>query len=43
MIAIKKEGILLQKTTLEFENDGVLNPAVIIEGDCVHLFFQGSK
>ena len=40
MVAIKKEGVLLQKTTLEFENDGVLNPAVIIDVDCVHLFFR---
>jgi len=29
---------LLSKTDLEFENDGVLNPAVIREGDSVHLF-----
>ena len=40
MIAVKKEGILLKKTTLGFENEGVLNPAVISEGDCVHLFYR---
>jgi beta-1,2-mannobiose phosphorylase / 1,2-beta-oligomannan phosphorylase len=40
MIAIKKEGILLKKTTLGFECDGVLNPAVIMEDDCIHLFFR---
>jgi hypothetical protein len=27
MIEVKKEGVLLEKTNLGFENDGVLNPA----------------
>ncbi len=40
MIEVKKEGILLTKTTLGFENEGVLNPAVIIEKDCIHLFYR---
>jgi predicted GH43/DUF377 family glycosyl hydrolase len=40
MIEVKKEGIVLQKTELEFENDGVLNPAVIREGDSVHIFYR---
>jgi predicted GH43/DUF377 family glycosyl hydrolase len=40
MIEIKKEGILLQKTTLGFENEGVLNPAVINENGVVHLFYR---
>ncbi|TRX31900.1 pesticidal protein Cry7Aa [Flavobacterium sp. ZT3R18] len=40
MIAVKKEGVLIQKTELIFENEGVLNPAVIKEGDCVHLFYR---
>lgn len=40
MIDIKKEGILLKKTHLDFENDGVLNPAVIKEGDNVHVFYR---
>ncbi len=40
MIEVKKEGILLKKTKLEFENEGVLNPAVIREGDSVHLFYR---
>ncbi len=40
MIEIKKEGILLQKSTLGFECEGVLNPAVIREGDYVHIFFR---
>ena len=40
MLEVKKEGIILDKTQLEFENEGVLNPAVIREGDCVHLFYR---
>jgi beta-1,2-mannobiose phosphorylase / 1,2-beta-oligomannan phosphorylase len=40
MIQIKKEGVLLSKTDLEFENEGVLNPAVIREGDDVHIFYR---
>ncbi len=40
MIKVKKEGILLSKTDLEFENDGVLNPAVILEGNTVHIYYR---
>ena len=40
MIAVKKEGILLTKTALGFENEGVLNPAAIGDGDSVHLFYR---
>ena len=37
---VKKEGILLEKTELGFENEGVLNPAVIREGNTVHMFYR---
>lgn len=40
MIEVKKEGILLSKTSFGFENEGVLNPATIREGDYVHLFYR---
>jgi predicted GH43/DUF377 family glycosyl hydrolase len=40
MIEVKKEGILLKKTGLDFENEGVLNPAAIREGDHVHIFYR---
>jgi predicted GH43/DUF377 family glycosyl hydrolase len=40
MIVVKKEGVILFKTGLQFENEGVLNPAVIREGDSVHLFYR---
>lgn len=38
MVNVKKEGIILEKTELDFENMGVLNPAVIKESNHVHLF-----
>ena len=40
MIAVKKEGILITKTDLDFENEGVLNPAAIRVGDNVLLFYR---
>ena len=40
MLEVKKEGILLSKSTLGFENEGVLNPAAIRVGDDVHLFYR---
>ena len=40
MFTVKKEGIIISKTDLEFENEGVLNPAVIREGDSVHVFYR---
>jgi predicted GH43/DUF377 family glycosyl hydrolase len=43
MIEIKTEGILLTKTDLGFETEGVLNPAVIREGEHVHLFYRAVR
>lgn len=40
MIEVKKEGILLSRTYLEFENEGVLNPGAIRVGENVHLFYR---
>lgn len=40
MIEVKKEGIILEKTSLAFESCGVLNPGVYQEGNDVHLFFR---
>ena len=40
MIKVNKNGVLLKKTTLGFESEGVLNPAVISEGDYIHLFYR---
>jgi len=43
MIEVKKEGILLSKTNLEFENEAVLNPAAIRIGDNVHIFYRAVR
>lgn len=43
MLEVKKEGILLEKTHLGFENEGVLNPAVYQEGDTVHLYYRAVR
>lgn len=41
MITVIKEGILIQKTALGFECDGVLNPAVIADADGgIHVFYR---
>ncbi|MBC7863309.1 MAG: pesticidal protein Cry7Aa, partial [Bacteroidia bacterium] len=40
MLEVIKKGVLLNKTTLGFENEGVLNPAAIRDGDFVHLFYR---
>lgn len=43
MIQIKKEGILLKKTKLSFENDSVLNPAIMQEGSTVHMLYRAVR
>ena len=40
MITVKKNGVLLNKTNLGFECEGVLNPAVIKENNTVHVFYR---
>src|SRR5258706_8045998 len=37
---VHKEGILLDMTEHEFENEGVLNPACLQDGDTVHLYYR---
>lgn len=32
MIVVKREGIILETTNLDFEDESVINPAVIVEG-----------
>lgn len=43
MIEIKREGVILEKTTHEFENDSVLNPAVIAHDNILHLFYRAVR
>jgi len=40
MITVKKEGVLLSKTKLGFEKAGVLNPAIIIHDNKIHMFYR---
>lgn len=43
MVTVKREGIILEGTLLEFENEGVMNPAVMAEGNTVHMFYRAVK
>jgi len=40
MLSVEKLGIILSKTTLAFECEGVLNPAVIKIGTSIHMFYR---
>lgn len=40
MITVIKEGIILRSSGLGFENMGVLNPAIMQEGNTVHVFYR---
>lgn len=43
MIHIEKKVIILSETEYEFENDGVLNPAIYQEGNTVHVFYRAVR
>lgn len=43
MVVVKKEGVILEVTDLEFENQAVLNPAVVQQGNTLHLFYRAVK
>lgn len=43
MISVIKEGIVLKKTDLVFENDSVLNPAIFQDGNTVHMLYRAVK
>jgi predicted GH43/DUF377 family glycosyl hydrolase len=43
MIEVKKDNVLLRQTDLSFENEAVLNPATICEGNMIHLFYRAVK
>ena len=43
MIEVKKEGVVLRGSGLDFENESVLNPAVIMEGGSIHFFYRAVK
>ncbi|UCC18333.1 MAG: winged helix-turn-helix domain-containing protein [Promethearchaeota archaeon] len=43
MVIIRREGVLLEATKNEFENQAVLNPTVVQQGDTLHLFYRAVK
>ena len=43
MIKIKSEGIILESSENEFENQAVLNPATIEVGGVTHMFYRAVR
>ena len=43
MVIVKKEGVILEPTELEFENQAVLNPAVVQQGNTLHMFYRAVR
>ncbi len=43
MLKVKKEGVILKPTKLNFENKGVLNPTCFQEGNYVHMFYRAVR
>jgi predicted GH43/DUF377 family glycosyl hydrolase len=43
MIEVKKHGVVLEKTILPFENDSVLNPAIMQEGTTIHMLYRAVR
>ncbi|TFF98275.1 MAG: pesticidal protein Cry7Aa [Promethearchaeota archaeon] len=43
MIDIRREGVLLEATDLEFENQAVLNPTIYQEGRTLHMFYRAVR
>ena len=43
MVIVRREGVLLETTENEFENQAVLNPTVIQQGNTLHLFYRAVK
>jgi beta-1,2-mannobiose phosphorylase / 1,2-beta-oligomannan phosphorylase len=40
MISVKREGVILKPTQLEFENLSVFNPGIYQDGQYVHIFYR---
>ncbi len=43
MVVIKREGVILESTEKEFENQATLNPAIVQQGNILHLFYRAVK
>ncbi|MEO8067854.1 MAG: pesticidal protein Cry7Aa [Flavobacteriales bacterium] len=42
-LVVQRHGVILEKTTNGFENEGVFNPACIRVGDEVHMFYRAVR
>jgi beta-1,2-mannobiose phosphorylase / 1,2-beta-oligomannan phosphorylase len=43
MLKVKKEGVILEPTELEFEAKAVLNPTCIKKGNHIHMFYRSVR
>jgi predicted GH43/DUF377 family glycosyl hydrolase len=43
MVQVRREGIILEPTDLEFENHAVMNPACVKIGNDVHMFYRAVR
>ena len=43
MVTVIKEGVILEKTNLTFENESVSNPGIMQEGNIVHIFYRAVR
>ncbi|MBF7091508.1 pesticidal protein Cry7Aa [Flavobacterium sp. ALJ2] len=43
MESVTKHGVILERTDLNFENLGVLNPAIYQEGNTIHMFYRAAQ
>ncbi|MBY9005993.1 MAG: winged helix-turn-helix domain-containing protein [Candidatus Lokiarchaeota archaeon] len=43
MVKVRKEGVLIESTELEFENQAVLNPSVVQIRDTLHIFYRAVR
>ena len=43
MVKVKKEGVILRRAGFKFEDESVLNPAVIKTGDSIAMFYRAVR
>lgn len=43
MLSLIKHGVILEKTSNSFENLGVFNPAILQEGNTIHMFYRAVR
>jgi beta-1,2-mannobiose phosphorylase / 1,2-beta-oligomannan phosphorylase len=43
MLKVRKEGVLLEKSSLKFENKAVLNPTCIKRGKYLHMYYRAVR